>query len=581
MGAGAGRWDEVGVAQIGQGDREPVPGLARGAVRDVGRWRWCVAVCVLLVVFLWGAPRALAAPAFVPVAGSPFVTGGTAQSVAFGPGGDLLATLNIGGRTVSMFAVGSSGALTPVTGSPFATGTGTGPLSAAFSPGGGLLATANQADSTVSVFAVGSGGALTPVAGSPFVTGNGPDSVAFSRGGGLLAAANLNSNTVSVFAVGAPSAVIDAPAGGGAYGVGQVVPTSFACADAPFAPGIASCTDSNASTSPGRLDTATAGTHSYTVTATSLDRQTTTASVDYSVAGPPTVAISSPQPGQAFTVGAQATAGFVCADGPGGPGIKSCVDAAGGSSPATLDTSTSGSRSYTVTATSLDGQTTTASVPYTVSASPPPVTPPAPPTAAISVSPGAAGLTYRLSGAGSSAPTGHDIIGYAWTIAGHRVATTKTFTHTFATARHPYPVTLTVTDGQQQTATTTVTVTPRTKRVRVSAMVGFARNQAALTAATRRVLNPLRALVGSARAVMLTGYCAANEPSRHHLLIKLSRQRAQTVRTYLFSGDQRPRPNVTIIAKGATGFIATNNTAAGRARNRRVTITIIYPKPIS
>jgi outer membrane protein OmpA-like peptidoglycan-associated protein len=79
----------------------------------------------------------------------------------------------------------------------------------------------------------------------------------------------------------------------------------------------------------------------------------------------------------------------------------------------------------------------------------------------------------------------------------------------------------------------------------------------------------------------LTGYCAANEPSRHHRLIKLSRQRAQTVRTYLFSGDKRARPNVTIIAKGATDFVATNQTAAGRARNRRATITITYPKPIN
>jgi OmpA-OmpF porin, OOP family len=111
--------------------------------------------------------------------------------------------------------------------------------------------------------------------------------------------------------------------------------------------------------------------------------------------------------------------------------------------------------------------------------------------------------------------------------------------------------------------------------------VHFARNQAALTAATRRILNPLRPLARSATAVTLTGYCAANEPSRHRLLVKLSRLRAQMVRTYLFSGDKRPRPKVTIIAKGATGFIATNKTAAGRARNRRATITITYPKPIS
>ena len=187
-------------------------------------------------------------------------------------------------------------------------------------------------------------------------------------------------------------------------------------------------------------------------------------------------------------------------------------------------------------------------------------------------------MTYRVSGAGLVCPGGSSDHSYAWTIAGHRVATTQTFTYTFAT-RHAYPVMLTVTDDQDQAATTTATVIPRTKRVRVSAVVGFARNQAALTVATRQILNPLRPLVRSATAVTLTGYCAANEPSRHHLLIKLSRQRAQTVRTYLFAGDKRPRPNVTITAKGATNFIATNKTPAGRARNRRATITISYPKP--
>ena len=141
MGAGAGRWDGVGVAQIGQGDGVPVSGLARVAVRAVGRWRWCAVVCVLLVFLVWGAPRALAAPAFAPVAGSPFATGTTPVSVAFSPGGGLLATANLNASTVSVFAVGSGGALTPVAGSPFVTGNG--PASVAFSPGGGLLATAN------------------------------------------------------------------------------------------------------------------------------------------------------------------------------------------------------------------------------------------------------------------------------------------------------------------------------------------------------------------------------------------------------------------------------------------------------
>ena len=113
---------------------------------------------------LAGAAGALAQPAFTPVAGSPFATGSGPLSVAFSPGGGLLATANESDDTVSVFAVGSGGALTPVAGSPFATGDG--PFSVAFSPGGGLLATANESDDTVSVFAVGSGGALTPVAGS-------------------------------------------------------------------------------------------------------------------------------------------------------------------------------------------------------------------------------------------------------------------------------------------------------------------------------------------------------------------------------------------------------------------------------
>jgi HYR domain len=63
-------------------------------------------------------------------------------------------------------------------------------------PDRGLLATANANGSTVSVFSVGSGGALTAVAGSPFATGSVPVSVAFSPSGGLLATANA----VSVYA---------------------------------------------------------------------------------------------------------------------------------------------------------------------------------------------------------------------------------------------------------------------------------------------------------------------------------------------------------------------------------------------
>jgi outer membrane protein OmpA-like peptidoglycan-associated protein len=112
-------------------------------------------------------------------------------------------------------------------------------------------------------------------------------------------------------------------------------------------------------------------------------------------------------------------------------------------------------------------------------------------------------------------------------------------------------------------------------------VVRFAGNRAALSPAARRILTPARPLIAYASRVRVTGYCAANEPSRHHLLIKLSRHRAQTARRFLFSGDRRPRPTVKIVAAGATQFVAPNRTAAGRARNRRAVVVFTYPKPLA
>lgn len=74
----------------------------------------------------------------------------------------------------------------------------------------------------MSVFSVSPAGALTPVTGSPFATGSDPASVAFSPGGGLLATANFRSATVSVFASMATpsvsSTVDDAATGSGWLG---------------------------------------------------------------------------------------------------------------------------------------------------------------------------------------------------------------------------------------------------------------------------------------------------------------------------------------------------------------------------
>ncbi|HVR05418.1 MAG TPA: beta-propeller fold lactonase family protein, partial [Solirubrobacteraceae bacterium] len=130
---------------------------------------------LVLGLALTSAQAAAAQPVFSEAAGSPFSTAAGPQSIAFSPSGALIATADAGANQVSVFAAGSSGALTPVSGSPFASG-GSAPGSVAFSPNGQLLAVTSFNSSTVSVFSVSSAGALTSVSGSPFTTGGAPDS---------------------------------------------------------------------------------------------------------------------------------------------------------------------------------------------------------------------------------------------------------------------------------------------------------------------------------------------------------------------------------------------------------------------
>jgi hypothetical protein len=103
------------------------------------------------------------------------------------------------------------------------------------------------------------------------------------------------------------------------------------------------------------------------------------------VQAPPTASIATPVDGATYTQDQLVGTSFTCAEGTGGPGIVSCIDQDGRPSETPLDTAATGRHTFTVTATSKDGLTTSASVAYAVVA---PTTPkvPAPPRPRVLVS---------------------------------------------------------------------------------------------------------------------------------------------------------------------------------------------------
>jgi hypothetical protein len=99
----------------------------------------------------------------------------------------------------------------------------------------------------------------------------------------------------------------------------------------------------------------------------------TTSSAQVAITYPPpapTATVISPAAGGTYSLGQAVTTTFSCSERAGGPGLASCADSLGTSTAiggnGRLDTTTLGTKTYTVTATSTDGLIGTASATYTV-----------------------------------------------------------------------------------------------------------------------------------------------------------------------------------------------------------------------
>ncbi len=140
-----------------------------------------------------------------PVAGSPFATGDQPSAIAIRPDGSGLYVLNAVSGTISSYSVAGSGALSELASSPTAAGLDAFGLT--LTANGSRLYASSRIGNAIHGFSVGANSALTPLPGSPTASAGGPLGLAASNDGAFLYAASTAANQLRGFAGGANGAL--------------------------------------------------------------------------------------------------------------------------------------------------------------------------------------------------------------------------------------------------------------------------------------------------------------------------------------------------------------------------------------
>ncbi|MGA2639719.1 MAG: beta-propeller fold lactonase family protein [Spirochaetia bacterium] len=141
------------------------------------------------------------------LSGSPFAAApsGYPYSIAVSPNSSFLYVANSNTSNISAYSIGSNGALTQLAGSPFAAGSG--PEGVVVSPNGSFLYVADSGVGKVSGYSINADGTLTPLSGSPFAAGPYPSGIAISPNGSFLYVTNSGSKAVAGFSIGSDGAL--------------------------------------------------------------------------------------------------------------------------------------------------------------------------------------------------------------------------------------------------------------------------------------------------------------------------------------------------------------------------------------